>query len=134
MGDEARWLVVGIPGTTTGVSLAGPGMLEDQTYGGYTGITIATDDLDAARARVTTAGVRVTQTITEMPWGDRATWFADPDDNTFYLIQSAGQAEPTASPPQGRTVESTRERRAMLVRRSRIPGLVFGRRATDATP
>ena len=89
MGGEARWLVVGIPGSTTGVSLAGPGMLDDHTPGGYTGITIVTDDIDAAYARLTAAGVRFTQPVTEMPWGDRATWFADPDDNTLYLIQTA---------------------------------------------
>ncbi len=89
MGGDDRWLTVGIPGATTGVSMAGPGMHGDEKPGGYTGITIITDDIDADFDRLTATGITFTQPVSEMPWGDRATWFVDPDGNQFYLIQTA---------------------------------------------
>lgn len=89
MGGEGRWLTVGIPGATTGASLAGPGMHDERTPGGYTGIQVVTDDIEADFGRLSAAGVTFTQPVATEPLGDKATWFVDPDGNQFYLIESA---------------------------------------------
>lgn len=92
MGDDGRWLTVGIPGSTTSIALGGPGMHGAQTPGGQTGIAIISDDIDSDYARLTAAGVTFTQPVTTEPWGDKATWFTDQDDNVFYLIQASPSA------------------------------------------
>lgn len=92
LGDDARWLTVAIPGTTTGISLAGPGMHGEHTPGGYTGINIISDDIAADYDRLVAAGVAFTAPPERMPWGDMATWFTDQDANQFYLLQPGSPA------------------------------------------
>ena len=86
MGDE-RWLTVGIPGAQTALALGSGMMAGDLTPGGNIGITIVSTDIDSDYARLSAAGVEFTEPIQTMPWGDRATWFKDPDGNLFFFIQ-----------------------------------------------
>ena len=55
--------------------------------GRHTGIGFAVEDLDAAHARLSEAGVEFTRPPTHEPWGGYMAIFADPDGNTFYLDQ-----------------------------------------------
>jgi predicted enzyme related to lactoylglutathione lyase len=89
MGDE-RWLTVLIPGAQTSLALGRGMMAGDLKPGGNTGITVVSDDLDGDVQRLTAAGVTFTAPIETMPWGMRATWFKDPDDNLFFLVAGAG--------------------------------------------
>ncbi len=89
MGADDRWLTVAIPGSTTAIALGGPGMHGERTPGGQTGIAIISDDIDGDYDRLSAAGVTFTQPVATEPWGDKATWFTDPDGNVFYLLQPA---------------------------------------------
>ncbi len=91
MGEE-RWLTVGIPGSKTSLALGRGDMAGDLTPGGNTGITVISNDIDADVARLQAAGVTFTAPIETMPWGDRATWFVDPDNNMFFLVHDATAA------------------------------------------
>lgn len=55
--------------------------------GRHTGIGLCVDDLDAAHARLTSAGVQFTMPPTKQPWGGYMALFEDPDHNVFYLDQ-----------------------------------------------
>lgn len=92
MGGDGRWLTVGIPGATTTINLAGPDMHGQHTPGGMSGVAIISDDIDAGYDRLVAAGVSFTGPVVAEPWGDRSAWFSDPDDNLFYLIQTATSA------------------------------------------
>ena len=48
-----------------------------------------TDDLDAALARVKTAGARELSPLSVRPWGDEAAYFADPTGNVLVLARRA---------------------------------------------
>ncbi|HEV2528136.1 MAG TPA: VOC family protein [Thermomicrobiales bacterium] len=87
-GPDYRWLTVGAPGDPVSIALSRP-QPDGGTPGGPTGISIQSDNIDADYARLSAAGVHFTQPPTEEPWGDKATWFDDPDGNRFYLIQVA---------------------------------------------
>jgi len=45
------------------------------------------DDLDAAEARLLSAGARMLADRAHKPWGDEATYFADPDGNVVVLAR-----------------------------------------------
>ena len=45
------------------------------------------EDLDAAHAQLSEAGVEFTRPPAREPWGGYMAIFADPDGNTFYLDQ-----------------------------------------------
>ncbi len=83
---EYRWLTVGAPGDPVSIALSRP-QPDGGTPGGANGLSIQSDDVDADYARLSAAGVRFTGPVEVMPWGDKATWFDDPDGNRFYLIQ-----------------------------------------------
>lgn len=87
MGED-RWLTVGIPGAQTTLALGSGMMAGDLKPGGFTGISIITDDIDGDYERLRAAGVEFTQPIEAMPWGTRATWFKDPDGNQFFFVQA----------------------------------------------
>ena len=55
--------------------------------GRHTGIGFAVENLDAAHAELSEAGVEFTRPPTREPWGGYMAIFADPDGNTFYLDQ-----------------------------------------------
>ena len=85
---EYRFLTVVPPGSTTQLVLALERWAQSAIKrGGHTGISFVTRDIDATYETLTARGVRFKQPVIETPWGDRATWFYDIDDNEFFLNQ-----------------------------------------------
>lgn len=82
-----RWLVVAPQGAATGIVLykTGPDG-GDLVPGGWTGLVLATDDLQGDYKRMKSRGVRFTAEPRTEPWGQEAQ-FADPDGNLFELVQ-----------------------------------------------
>jgi catechol 2,3-dioxygenase-like lactoylglutathione lyase family enzyme len=90
MGPGMRWLTVVIPGAATQLVLAHESWSSgDSTLkrGGYTGISLVCNDIDATYATLAERGVRFKQPVTVMPWGAKATWFYDVDGNEFFLVE-----------------------------------------------
>ena len=87
LGPDMRWLTVVPPGATTQLVLAHVSMFgPDHTIGGNTGIALIAPDIDALYATLTARGVAFKQPVEVMPWGAKATWFADPDGNEFFVV------------------------------------------------
>jgi predicted enzyme related to lactoylglutathione lyase len=87
-GDDYRWVEVYPPAGTTGIALAPPG--PQSAVGVQTGISLATDDIDATHAHLRSAGADVDDEISRM--GDPVPplfWFRDPDGNTLMVVQPA---------------------------------------------
>jgi len=84
---DARGLTVAPVGGQTELvlHLPFPGM----TAGALRGTVLATDDIDAACARLNEVGTPV-DGPDDVPWGRQAT-FADPDGNGFVLVQRHGE-------------------------------------------
>lgn len=89
-GEGARWLAVAPAGATTELVLAQPSRSargDDQPGDSDCDISLVTADLDATVKELTERGVTFKNEPEEMPWGARATWFSDPDGNTFFLTE-----------------------------------------------
>ena len=84
-----RWIEVGPPGATTVLALIRPqdAGAPPEAAGGYKGVSLVTDDMDATYEELRGKGVGFTQPPEEMPWGQKATWFDDPDGNRFFLVE-----------------------------------------------
>jgi predicted enzyme related to lactoylglutathione lyase len=80
-----RFLTVVPQGATTQLVLGVLNEFKPDTRGKYTGITLVAPDIDATYEALTQRGVTFTQPVADMPWGSKATWFNDPDGNTFFL-------------------------------------------------
>ena len=87
-GGSYRWVEVYPPSGTTGIALAPP--REGDTSGGReTGISLSTDDADAAHAALKAAGVDVDAEVSRM--GDPVPpmfWFRDPDGHTLMIAET----------------------------------------------
>jgi predicted enzyme related to lactoylglutathione lyase len=86
-GGQYRWVEVGLGSETTTIALAPPPD-GSPTGGNQTGITLQTDDIDAAHARLRDAGVDVDAQIQRM--GDPVPpmfWFRDAEGNTLLMVQ-----------------------------------------------
>lgn len=89
MGPEMRFLTVVFPDGGAELVLGHPSWTPGSaTPGGQTGISFITHDIDATYATLTERGVTFNEPIQTMPWGDRATWFNDPDGNQFFLNEA----------------------------------------------
>lgn len=88
LGDGERWLTVVPPGATTQLALAAIGGIAAPVPRPESGITLMTPDIDAAYETLSARGVAFTQPVSVMPWGAKATWFADPDGNVFFLVEA----------------------------------------------
>lgn len=86
MGPDMRFVTVVPPGATTQMSLGLPGWLNGYTPG-ETGISLITPDIDATYKTLTERGVKFRGPVETMPWGQKATWFSDPDGNEFFLAE-----------------------------------------------
>jgi catechol 2,3-dioxygenase-like lactoylglutathione lyase family enzyme len=87
-GGSYRWVEVYPPSGTTGIALAPP--REGDPTGIQTGISLTTDDIDAAHAQLESAGVDVDAEVSRM--GDPVPpmfWFRDPDGNTLLVVEVA---------------------------------------------
>jgi catechol 2,3-dioxygenase-like lactoylglutathione lyase family enzyme len=80
-----RFLTVVPPCAPTQLVLGAPNEHNTNTRGQSSGITLVAPDIDQTYATLTQRGVTFTQPVAAMPWGSRATWFADPDGNMFFL-------------------------------------------------
>ena len=86
MGPDMRFLTVVPPGAATQLVLAHESWAaEFVKRGGPTGISFITRDIDETHKTFSGRGVRFKEPIEMMPWGQRATWFFDIDDNEFFL-------------------------------------------------
>jgi len=72
-----RFLTVVPPGATTQLVIGVPNEINPDTHGRSSGITLVALDIDATYETLTQHGVTFNQPVADMPWGGRATWFAD---------------------------------------------------------
>ena len=89
-GDGLRWLTVAPRGAATVLVLAHAGWTSwgaPATGGGNTGIALVTPDVDAAYETLTGRGVTFKSPVTDLEWGQKATWFYDLDGNEFFLVE-----------------------------------------------
>ncbi|MFF2850153.1 VOC family protein [Streptomyces sp. NPDC058001] len=98
--EDMRWITVG-PAGQPGTSIvlhppaADPGITEDErrtileliTKGAYTGITLATDDLDGLFEKVQAGGADVVQEPIDQDYGVRDCAFRDPAGNLIRINQ-----------------------------------------------
>jgi catechol 2,3-dioxygenase-like lactoylglutathione lyase family enzyme len=88
-GEGSRWIELGLPGERTALAL-----LRSQDTGqpagqisGDTGISFICDDVQKTYEELSAKGVGFTGPPQQMPWGIMATWFTDPDGNSYFLTQ-----------------------------------------------
>lgn len=84
-GEGMRWLTVVPPGATTQLVLAQSSWAGETK--GHSGISVVTPDIDATYEALSARGVSFKQPVETMPWGQKATWFSDPDGNEFFLVE-----------------------------------------------
>ena len=88
MSPEMRFVTVAPSGATTQLALGLPSWFgEDTNLRKNTGISLVTPDIDATYATLVERGVKFKQPVEVMPWGQKATWFSDPDENEFFLVE-----------------------------------------------
>ena len=85
MGPDMRWITVVPPGAATQLVVAHKSWASEP--GGNTGISLITPDIDATYATLTARGVKFKEPVAMMPWGQKATWFSDPDGNEYFLVE-----------------------------------------------
>ncbi|MGF1470623.1 MAG: VOC family protein [Rubrobacteraceae bacterium] len=88
-GVESRWIEVGPSGAETVLALLRP---EDvgasaEAAGSEQGVSLVTDDIEGTYKELAGREVRFDGEPQEMPWGQKATWFYDPDGNRFFLVE-----------------------------------------------
>src|SRR5262245_42691369 len=87
-GERYRWVEVYPPAGTTGIALAPP--REGDPVGVQTGISLATDDIEATHAHLRSSGVDVDAEVARM--GEPVPpmcWFRDPDGNSLLVVQTS---------------------------------------------
>jgi catechol 2,3-dioxygenase-like lactoylglutathione lyase family enzyme len=85
-GDGDRWVEVGLPGAETTVALCAE--RGEWTAGRMTGVTLATEDIDAVHARLSEAGADVDAEVSK--FGAPVPpmfWFRDGDGNTLLIVE-----------------------------------------------
>ena len=86
MGGGMRFVTVVPPGAETQLVLGHVNWFTDGAPS-KGGITLVTPNIDDTHARLSQAGVRFKEPVATMPWGQKATWFFDPDDNEYFLVE-----------------------------------------------
>lgn len=89
-GGDYRWVEVYPPSGTTGIALAPPRPGEP-VQATTTGITLRTDDIDAAHAHLRATGADVDAEVSRM--GEPVPpmfWFRDPDGHSLMVVETAG--------------------------------------------
>ncbi len=88
MGESDRWVTVRPPGSVTALAIQ-PGRNRPQPGDQHnSGITFVTKDVDQTYEALAAKGVTFDGPPETMPWGDKATWFKDPDGNSFFFTAS----------------------------------------------
>ncbi len=92
MGLSMRWLTVIPPDGVTEIALSVASWYEASEMGPaktppskHTQMSFAATDIEATYATLVERGVKFKGPLMDMPWGDKATWFYDPDGNEFFL-------------------------------------------------
>jgi predicted enzyme related to lactoylglutathione lyase len=88
-GDGNRWIEVAPPGAETPIAICPPGP-NTTTGGKETGISLATDDIDAYHAQLAEQGVDVDAEVSR--FGDAVPpifWLRDPEGNTLMVVESS---------------------------------------------
>jgi catechol 2,3-dioxygenase-like lactoylglutathione lyase family enzyme len=84
-GDRYRWVEVYPPSGTTGIALAPPRPGDPTAV--QTGITLTTEDIDAAHAELGSRGVDVDAEVSRMGAPvPPMFWFRDPDGNSLLIV------------------------------------------------
>jgi catechol 2,3-dioxygenase-like lactoylglutathione lyase family enzyme len=87
-GEDARWIEVAPPGSTTAISLNGPSDQRPNFLpGAMASFSFDTDDLDAAMAVFSGRGVQFDEPIRMPPPVPPMVYFRDPDGNQMLLVQ-----------------------------------------------
>ncbi len=89
--EGRRWLTVMPPGAATVLVLAGANWDQwgaPRTGGGDTGLTLVTPEIGATYATLVERGVAFRAPVTTLEWGQKGTWFSDPDGNEFFLVEA----------------------------------------------
>lgn len=88
-GENGRWLVVAPPDGETGIAILTPEMTgeSEDRIGRETGISFIADDVHKTYEELVARGVNVAKPPEKMPWGSMATWFSDPDGNSYFLTE-----------------------------------------------
>jgi predicted enzyme related to lactoylglutathione lyase len=81
--DKQRWIELKIGGAQTKVVLFTPPGQEDRV-GGFTGLTLACDDLEATHAELSARGVEFLGPPRKEPWGSMV-MMKDSEGNQFVL-------------------------------------------------
>jgi predicted enzyme related to lactoylglutathione lyase len=85
-GGQYRWVEVYPPNGGTGIALVPP--RPGDPVGVQTGISLATDDIDASHAHLREAGADVDAEVSRMGAPvPPLFWFRDPDGNTLMVVQ-----------------------------------------------
>jgi catechol 2,3-dioxygenase-like lactoylglutathione lyase family enzyme len=83
-----RWLTVVPPGAQTQLVLGDPAWYGDVIKPGqWSGISVVCPDIDATYETLVARGVKFKEPVQTMPWGQKATWFYDLDNNEFFLTE-----------------------------------------------
>lgn len=88
-GGKYRWVEVYPPSGTAGIALAPPRPGE-AVSATQTGVSLATDDIDAAHANLKARGVDVDEEVSRM--GDPVPpmfWFRDPDGHILLVVEQS---------------------------------------------
>jgi catechol 2,3-dioxygenase-like lactoylglutathione lyase family enzyme len=87
-GEDARWIEVAPPGSTTVISLNGPSDQRPNFQpGALASFSFDTDDLEAAMAEFSGRGVQFDEPIRMPPPVPPMVYFRDPDGNQMLLVQ-----------------------------------------------
>lgn len=82
-----RWVTVQPKGSTTALALNKSAEGPSQEQGG-SGISFIAKDMDKTYQELSGRGVKFDGPPQTMPWGGKATWFSDPDGNSFFITDS----------------------------------------------
>jgi catechol 2,3-dioxygenase-like lactoylglutathione lyase family enzyme len=88
MGPDMRFVTVVPPGAETQLVLGHASWFSDGPAPAKSGISLVSPDIEATYATLQERGVRFKGPLEAMPWGKRATWFYDIDDNEFFLAEA----------------------------------------------
>lgn len=94
MGPVMRFLTVAPVGAETAVVLGQSEVYNREPPGpdageANSGISILTGDIDATYEELLAKGVTFTGPPPTMPWGDRGTWFNDPSNNSYFIVEES---------------------------------------------